>query len=105
MQEMGSLVLEIIRQESWLKMSLFEEKDLIQTLRHYSQVEVDFKEIEKLCQEINFFLRKASIDTHESSSTVAELQESRADFMDASFYPAGTGAPENRFCQGAYYLH
>ncbi|MDI6758480.1 MAG: tetratricopeptide repeat protein [Candidatus Omnitrophota bacterium] len=54
------LVLEIFKQDKALKMSLFEQKELASTLRHYSQHAVSFGEINKLCQEITFTLNKAN---------------------------------------------
>ena len=46
------LILEILKQDSILKMSLFEQKELASTLRHYSQCTVNFAEINKLSQEV-----------------------------------------------------
>jgi len=51
MEESNALVLEIFRQENELAMSISEQKELAQTLRHYSQVAVSFSEIDRLCQE------------------------------------------------------
>ncbi|MFH1355404.1 MAG: tetratricopeptide repeat protein [Candidatus Omnitrophota bacterium] len=50
------LVLEILKQDSTLKMSIFEKKELVSTLRHYSQCAVDFREIKKLSQEVILIL-------------------------------------------------
>jgi CHAT domain-containing protein/tetratricopeptide (TPR) repeat protein len=58
MQESNALVLEILKQEKRLAMSLFEQKELVATLRHYSQCPVEFAEIEKLCQEVISVLSK-----------------------------------------------
>jgi CHAT domain-containing protein/tetratricopeptide (TPR) repeat protein len=58
MQEPNALVLEILRQEKRLAMSLFEQEKLVATLRHYSQCPVEFAEIEKLCQEVISILSK-----------------------------------------------
>lgn len=58
MEESGALVLEILRQDSLLAMSVFEEKELSQTLRHYSQLPVSFTEINKLCLEVISILNK-----------------------------------------------
>ncbi len=41
-------------------MSLFEQKELVSTLRHYSQCPVSFTEINRLCQEVVFLLNKAN---------------------------------------------
>ncbi len=53
------LVLEILKQDNALKMSIFEQKELISTLRHYSQHPVSFGEIDNLCQEVTLLLNKA----------------------------------------------
>ena len=60
MEESNALVLEILRQDSMLAMSAFEQKELAQTIRHYSQLSVSFAEINKLCQEVISILNKAS---------------------------------------------
>ena len=60
MEESNALVLEILRQDSMLAMSVFEQKELAQTIRHYSQLSVSFAEINKLCQEVISILNKAS---------------------------------------------
>jgi len=60
MEESNALVLEILRQDSMLAMSAFEQKELAQTIRHYSQLPVSFAEINKLCQEVISILNKAS---------------------------------------------
>ncbi len=58
MQEEKTYVLEITRQPDLLKMSVFEPKDAASTLKQYSQHKVDFREIEKLSQEITLALNK-----------------------------------------------
>jgi len=55
----NTLVLEILRQENQLAMSIFEKEELASTIRHYSQIRVSFTEIDKLCQEIISILNKA----------------------------------------------
>jgi hypothetical protein len=59
MQESNALVLEIFRQDKQLAMSVFEQKELSQTLRHYSQLNVAFSEIDKLCQEVATILNRS----------------------------------------------
>jgi tetratricopeptide (TPR) repeat protein/CHAT domain-containing protein len=59
MQESDSLVLEILKLDNALKMSVFQQKELTSTLRHFSQSSVSFVEINKLCQEIISVLNKA----------------------------------------------
>lgn len=60
MEESNALVLEILRQEQILAMSIFEQKELASTLRHYSQLAVSFSEINKLCQEATAILNKTT---------------------------------------------
>ena len=60
MQEEKIFVLEIIRQDDLLKMSIFEPKDTHLTLKQYSQHRVEFSEIDKLCQEVTAVLNKAN---------------------------------------------
>ena len=55
----NALVLEILRQENQLAMSIFEKEELASTIRHYSQIRVSFTEIDKLCQEVISILNKA----------------------------------------------
>lgn len=54
-----SLVLEILKQEKSLSMSLYEEGDLSPTLRHYTVHPVVFPEITRLCHEIAALLGRA----------------------------------------------
>ena len=60
MEESNALVLEILRQNSMLAMSIFEQKELAQTIRHYSELTISLTEINKLCQEVISILNKAS---------------------------------------------
>ncbi|RJO63706.1 MAG: CHAT domain-containing protein [Candidatus Omnitrophota bacterium] len=55
-KESGPLVLEILRQENQLKMSVFEHKDIISTIRHYSQCTVVSEEVDALCKDAYLFL-------------------------------------------------
>src|SRR3989338_6498057 len=59
MQESGPLVLEILKQDNLLSMSIAEQNELTSTLRHYSQLTVSFSQINKLCREVTFILNKA----------------------------------------------
>lgn len=60
MQDENALVLEISRQDDYLKMSIFEGKDTHSTLKQYSQHKVNFSEIDLLCQEITAILNKVN---------------------------------------------
>ncbi|MBI4706462.1 MAG: tetratricopeptide repeat protein [Candidatus Omnitrophica bacterium] len=58
MQKEKALILEIFRQDSGLKMGLFEADDFVSTLRHYANVHVLFTEIDSLCSELAVALNK-----------------------------------------------
>jgi tetratricopeptide (TPR) repeat protein len=58
MTEKGALVLEVLKQDSHLKQTVFEQTELAHTLRHYSQVSFSSTEIDKLCQEVITILNK-----------------------------------------------
>ncbi len=60
MEDSGALVLEILRQDSTLAMSVFEQEELAQTIRHYSELPISLTEINKLCREVISILNKAS---------------------------------------------
>lgn len=60
MQYGEGVVLEIIRRERSLAMSLFEPRDLTSTLRHYCQCSVSSLEINRLCRETVNVLNKAN---------------------------------------------
>ena len=60
MEDSGALVLEIFRQEGTLKMSVFEQKEVSSTIRHYSQLPLSFTEIHNLCQEVISILNKVN---------------------------------------------
>lgn len=56
----NALVLEIIRQDNTLKMSLYEQEEIASTIRHYSQLQFPYTEINNLCQEAISILNKAN---------------------------------------------
>jgi len=58
MPDYNSLVLEILKQEDKLKMSIFQQEEIACTLRHYSQCTISFTQIDKLCQEMISVLNK-----------------------------------------------
>jgi len=60
MSENNALVLEVLRQDEALAMSIFEQKEVTSTLRHYGQLSVSFREINALCQEVVSILNKAT---------------------------------------------
>jgi tetratricopeptide (TPR) repeat protein/CHAT domain-containing protein len=59
MQDTNPLVLEILKQAEALAMSIFEQRELTSTLRHYSKLEVSFAQINKLCRETVSIINKA----------------------------------------------
>ncbi|MBM3255045.1 MAG: tetratricopeptide repeat protein [Candidatus Omnitrophica bacterium] len=58
MPDSNALVLEILKQGSVLQMSVFEQGQISQTLRHYSSLAVSWQDIDNLCQEIANVLSK-----------------------------------------------
>ncbi|MFZ2357440.1 MAG: CHAT domain-containing protein [Candidatus Omnitrophota bacterium] len=56
----NSLVLEISKSSEMLKMSIFEQKDLAQTIRYYSQLTISSCELDKLCNEIVVTLNRTN---------------------------------------------
>ena len=74
MNSRSSFVLDIFKQEHSLRAGLFEEKHPAATLRHYSQIEVSFTEIEHICREIVDILNQAST-RKESLSSLAALEK------------------------------
>ena len=60
MTESNALVLEIVKQDKQLAMSIFEERELAQTIKHYSQLSFSFSEIDKLCREVLSILNKVN---------------------------------------------
>ncbi len=58
MQKTVPLVLEILKQEDTLRMSIFEQRDIASTIKHYSQKAILPREIDALCQEVVNVLNK-----------------------------------------------
>ncbi len=57
--EANPLVLEVCKDKDALSMSIFVQKELASTLRHYSRLPVSFAGIQQLCQEAVSILNKA----------------------------------------------
>ncbi len=75
MEESNALVLEILKQDNMLAMSVFEQKELAQTIRHYSQLPISFTEINKLCQEAISILNKTTKKGTLESSDINALKK------------------------------
>ncbi|MFH0790197.1 MAG: CHAT domain-containing protein [Candidatus Omnitrophota bacterium] len=73
-KDTNSLVLEILKQSDTLKMSLFEQKDIASTIRHYSQ-SLPFSQIQKLCSEVILILNKADKKNTLDSSSMYNLKK------------------------------
>jgi len=54
-----SWVLEILKQDDGLKMSLYDRVDAASTLRHFSQSRPSFDEIHRICEEVTLLLNKS----------------------------------------------
>ena len=76
MQGSEALILEILKQPDSLKMSLFAQKDLALTLRHYSQCALDFSEINSISREVTRALNKADKSGLLSTHVLRELEKS-----------------------------
>lgn len=57
--ESNILVLEILKQEEGLKTGIFEQKDIVPTVRNYTKVKISLAQIEKLCQEDVLILNRS----------------------------------------------
>lgn len=60
MQDSNALVLEISKLNSILAMSIFQQRELVSTVRHYSQCLISSPEVNKLCLEIISILNKTN---------------------------------------------
>ena len=58
MPDTNALVLEILKHDNQLSMSIFEKEEISSTLKHYSQISISFTEISKFCLEITSILNK-----------------------------------------------
>lgn len=81
-------VLEILRQENVLAMSLFARSNLSETLRHYSRSPVSYSQIERLCQEVNSVLNKAGRRSLRQPELAESLQKSGQLLWDELLSPA-----------------
>lgn len=59
-EDSPALVLEILKQDNQLSMSIFEKEEIISTVRHYSQVSFSFTEMHKLSGEVISTLNKVN---------------------------------------------
>jgi len=76
------LILEVTREGGMLKMSISSRREIVATLRHYSQHRVDFSEVGRLCQDITLFLNKSSIS---SPGVLNSLQKTGYALWDCLF--------------------
>jgi len=75
-EDSTTLVLEISRLENQLKMSVYEQRELVHTVRRYSQCPVNFQEINKLCREASFILNKAGKSAAKDLDLINGLKKS-----------------------------
>jgi len=75
MLESNPLVLEILKQDRALKMSLFGQREATSTLRHFSSCQISPVEIEKLCHEIVYILNKAGDRNSHEADLVHGLKQ------------------------------
>lgn len=67
--------MEILRQEKSLLMSLFRQDEQVSTLRHFSQCQVMFAQLERLCQEVIFLLNRAALKNNREIDLANELKK------------------------------
>lgn len=72
---MNSLILEILKQADTLKMSIFGQKEITSTVRHYSQLSFSSIHAQKLCQEVVTILNKADKKNILDSSSMHNLKK------------------------------
>jgi tetratricopeptide (TPR) repeat protein len=75
LRENNPLVLEILKQDKTLKMSLFEQQEATSTLRHFSSCVVSANEIERFCHEIVFILNRSGSARLADSDLVQGLKK------------------------------
>jgi tetratricopeptide (TPR) repeat protein len=85
MQNSNPLVLEILRQNATLKMSLFEKNEFASTLRRYSQCEVSLPEINRLCLEVVSILNKTEKKDASGTDLIKNLQKTGQLLWDQLF--------------------
>ena len=81
----NALVLEILRQDNALAMSIFEQKEQVSTIKQYSQCSVSFAEINKLCQEVLLILNKANKQYRAKSELIHNLEKAGQVLWDHLF--------------------
>lgn len=81
-QEPSSLVLEILKQDNTLAMSIFERSEITSTLRHYSKLSVSFLEVNKLCQEVISVLNKVDQKGAQEADLLNSLKKTGQLFWD-----------------------
>jgi CHAT domain-containing protein/tetratricopeptide (TPR) repeat protein len=75
MPDTNALVLEILRQDNALAMSVFDHGELASTLRHYSKLPFLFPEANNLCQEILDVLNKAGKEVRQENELADHLKK------------------------------
>jgi len=76
MPDYSALVLEILKQGQGLKMSVFEQGERAQTLRHYCELEVSWGEVDSLCQEVAGVLNRIDKNGKLAPVLVQRLEKS-----------------------------
>ena len=79
-EDKNAYVLEISRQASTLRMGIFERSELSSTIKHYSQLNVAFPQINRICQEITSILASAS-KTHPGEPELLAQMKKAGQFL------------------------
>jgi len=74
-RDVDSFVLDVLKQDETLKMSIFEQKELVSTLRHYSQLSFSGPAINKLCRETSRILNNTNRDGFLDENLLGELKK------------------------------
>ena len=75
MPYLESLILEVFKQDDCLKIGLFDQGQILPTLRHYSQLDVSFDELKQLSQEMIDVLNIAANDQASKVNQLRSLQK------------------------------
>jgi len=75
MPYLESLILEVFKQDDCLKIGLFDQGQILPTLRHYSQLDVSFDELKQLSQEMIDVLNLAANDQASKVNQLRSLQK------------------------------
>jgi tetratricopeptide (TPR) repeat protein len=86
--ESSSLVLEILKQDNHLAMSVIGQEERSQTVKHYSQRSLAYSEVNKLCREVASILNKTNKKGKLESDLIGDLKKTGQLLWDHLFTKA-----------------